>query len=91
MTLYELQQASEITYRLDDWGRVGPDGRPRPMHVAESLDAIDVSLRPDIIPPIRLSGDLGSRTLLVACRYFALDRFTSGRLIDEHGAAAVAH
>ncbi len=73
--LYELQQASEITYRLDDWGRVGADGHPRPMHVAESLEAIDPTIRPEIIPPIRLDAGAARRDLLVACHYFALDRF----------------
>ncbi|MHC5019979.1 MAG: type I phosphomannose isomerase catalytic subunit, partial [Planctomycetota bacterium] len=30
IVLYEIQQAADVTYRLDDWGRVGTDGRPRP-------------------------------------------------------------
>lgn len=73
--VYELQQASEITYRLDDWGRVGSDGRPRTMHVAESLEAVDPSLRPEVIPPVRLLGGEVERDVLVACHHFALDRF----------------
>ena len=35
--LAEVQQSSNTTYRLYDWGRVGADGKPRPLHVAESL------------------------------------------------------
>lgn len=39
----EIQETSDITYRIDDWGRVGTDGKPREMHVEEALDAIDFS------------------------------------------------
>lgn len=75
VVVYELQQPCDVTYRLDDWGRVGVDGRPRQLHVAESLGAIDPMVRPAPIVPIPLPGP-GRRELLVACRYFALDRFT---------------
>ncbi len=42
--VYEVQQSSNTTYRLYDWGRVGADGKPRPLHVAESLKSIDFTL-----------------------------------------------
>ena len=42
--LYEVQQNSNTTFRLYDWGRVGADGKPRQLHVAESLQAIDYAL-----------------------------------------------
>ena len=42
--LYEVQQSSSTTYRLYDWGRVGADGRPRPLHVEQSLKSIDFTL-----------------------------------------------
>ena len=41
--LYEVQQTSDITFRVWDWGRVGLDGKPRPLHIEESLDTIDFS------------------------------------------------
>ncbi len=44
--VYEVQQSSNTTYRLYDWGRVGADGRPRKLHVAESLKSIDFTLPP---------------------------------------------
>ena len=34
----EIQQASEVTFRLFDWNRLGADGRPRPLHVQQALD-----------------------------------------------------
>ena len=42
--IYEVQQSSNTTYRLYDWGRVGANGKPRQLHVAESLETIDFSL-----------------------------------------------
>ena len=39
--ILEIQQNSDTTYRVYDWGRVGLDGNPRQLHVAESLASID--------------------------------------------------
>ena len=43
--LYEVQQSSDTTFRLYDWNRVGKDGRPRELHIEQSLKAIDYTLR----------------------------------------------
>lgn len=45
--LAEIQQSSDITYRLYDYGRLGADGKHRQLHVAEALDAIDFSIVSD--------------------------------------------
>ena len=37
----EIQQNSDTTYRLYDWGRTETDGQPRPLHVRQALDVID--------------------------------------------------
>ncbi len=39
--LAEIQQTSDITYRIYDWDRLGVDGLPRELHTKEALDAID--------------------------------------------------
>lgn len=39
--ILEIQQNSDTTYRVYDWGRVGLDGQPRQLHVAQSLRSID--------------------------------------------------
>ena len=44
VTLYEVQQSSNTTFRLYDWNRVGADGRPRELHVEKGLQAIDYTL-----------------------------------------------
>jgi mannose-6-phosphate isomerase len=45
--LAEIQQSSDTTYRIYDWNRTDDDGNPRPLHIAESLDAIDFQLQKD--------------------------------------------
>ena len=37
----EIQQTSDITYRVDDWGRVDSNGKPRELHTELAVDAID--------------------------------------------------
>ncbi|MDA3910498.1 MAG: mannose-6-phosphate isomerase [Bacteroidales bacterium] len=39
----EIQQNSDVTYRIYDWDRMGVDGKPRQLHVQEALEVIDFS------------------------------------------------
>jgi mannose-6-phosphate isomerase len=71
----EVQQASDTTYRLYDYDRLGPDGRPRPLHVAEALDAIDYAYGPVRAQSPRATGVPGVERL-VACPQFVLDRWS---------------
>lgn len=41
IVLFETQQASDLTYRMFDWNRVGADGKPRELHVAKAADVLD--------------------------------------------------
>jgi mannose-6-phosphate isomerase len=41
LVIFEIQQNSDTTYRVFDWNRVGLDGKPREMHIAQSLASID--------------------------------------------------
>jgi mannose-6-phosphate isomerase len=43
LVIFEIQQNSDTTFRVFDWNRVGLDGKPRALHVAESLESIDFS------------------------------------------------
>ena len=41
LVIFEIQQNSDTTYRVFDWNRVGLDGKPRALHVAQSLASMD--------------------------------------------------
>jgi mannose-6-phosphate isomerase len=41
IVLFEVQQASNLTYRIFDYGRTGPDGKPRELHVEKAADVLD--------------------------------------------------
>jgi mannose-6-phosphate isomerase len=71
----EIQQASDTTYRLFDWNRVGPDGKPRPLHIEQSLDVIDYSRGP-VDPQSPQPTATPGVERLVACDKFVLDRRT---------------
>lgn len=64
----EIQQTSDITYRIYDFNRVGADGRPRELHTELSKDAIDYTLSDDY----RTHYTMPERGMvnLVDCRYF---------------------
>jgi mannose-6-phosphate isomerase len=70
----EIQQSSDVTFRLFDWNRVGPDGRPRPLHVEQGLEA--VTRFGPVDPATPRSTDDPAVTRLVECEYFILDRVT---------------
>lgn len=42
--ILETQQSSDVTYRLYDYDRSGNDGKPRPLHIEQSLDCIDFNV-----------------------------------------------
>jgi mannose-6-phosphate isomerase len=67
----EIQQASDVTYRLFDWNRTGSDGRPRPLHIEAGLDAVT---RFGPVSPVTpaVTDDPAVRRL-VSCEYFSLD------------------
>jgi len=48
LLIYEIQQSSDTTYRLYDWGRMGLDGRPRPLHIEKSIRVANL----ESLPPV---------------------------------------
>ncbi len=70
--LYELQQYSDITYRMYDYGRLTATGQPRELHIARSLDVSHYDASSQVkVKPISLAGGQGYEDrCLVACRYF---------------------
>lgn len=74
LLIAEIQQASDTTYRLYDWSRLGPDGQPRALHVEAALEAIDYAYGPVAAQVPKPTGDQHAERL-VACDKFVLDRW----------------
>ena len=64
----EIQQTSDITYRIYDYGRTGADGKPRELHTELAKDAIDYTVLPDY--RTHYEAVQNSRVELVSCPYF---------------------
>ncbi len=88
LLIAEIQQNSNTTYRVYDWGRVGADGKARPLHVDRALDVIDFDrVEPQIVPPTLLADEAGlRRELLCRNRYFTTERVTLAAGAEFRGA-----
>lgn len=67
LLIFEIQQNSDTTYRVYDWNRPGIDGKPRQLHVEESLECIDFT---DIEPDM----DEAEGALLIECDHFRVEK-----------------
>jgi len=66
LVIFEIQQNSDTTYRVFDWNRLGLDGKPREMHIAQSLASIDFNdFEPKLVgTPFVADGLVQKRTLV---------------------------
>lgn len=73
----EIQQNSDITYRVYDYGRVGPDGKERPLHIEKALDVSNLKGQAYNGKPIgeKETKEGTSKTLLAKCEYFTVYEF----------------
>ena len=76
--LAEIQQNSNITYRVYDYNRLGKDGKPRELHVEDALNVI-VNRNEDEIDKIRFSTNVKNDDTLASCEFFNVEKF----FIDE--------
>jgi mannose-6-phosphate isomerase len=76
--LYELQQYSDITYRMYDYGRLSANGKPRELHIERSLDVSHYHAPQRVkVTPVPLAGGFGyEERCLVACQYFVTRELT---------------
>ncbi|MCH7959634.1 MAG: class I mannose-6-phosphate isomerase [Candidatus Hydrogenedentes bacterium] len=76
IVLAEIQQNSDITYRIHDWDRRQPDGTPRELHLDKAIKVLDPSSRPRVMREgLALDSDSAyQRGVLAACRHFAAER-----------------
>jgi mannose-6-phosphate isomerase len=73
MVIFEIQQNSDTTYRVFDWNRVGLDGKPRDLHVSQSLESIDFAdHEPALVQPRTVPGP-GNTKILVQDDLFTME------------------
>ena len=85
ITLAEIQQSSDATYRLYDYGRLGLDGKPRALHVDKALDVLQIAPPPAVRNP---QPDPSGTALLCDCPFFRVERWTKGRVFRPEGGFA---
>ncbi len=73
VVLCEMQQTSDVTFRMYDWDRLGLDGKPRATHLQQALAVVDYTLKPGVAirPHYREEAGL-QESQLAACAYFRL-------------------
>ncbi len=70
LLVYEVQQSSDITYRVFDWNRPASEGRK--LHIEQSIQVIDPTLQVGVRAPATET----DRLELVSCEYFTLERLS---------------
>jgi mannose-6-phosphate isomerase len=86
LVIFEIQQNSDTTYRVFDWNRVGLDGKPRELHIAQSLASIDFNdFEPELVATSFAADGLVQKRPLVIDPLFnvavwKLDHGTKGAL-----------
>ena len=75
MIICEIQQNSNLTYRIDDYGRTDKNGEPRELHIDKALESTDIDLNVTLakIGPTKSSGREKKENRLVESIYFTVD------------------
>jgi mannose-6-phosphate isomerase len=76
MVICEVQQTSDLTYRVYDYGRVDSSGNQRELHVGKALEVTKFG-RPTVgkVAPLPLPHESVKKALLAACPFFATERW----------------
>ncbi len=75
VVLFEVQQPSDVTFRIFDWNRLGADGQPRPLHIEQALQVIDFERGP-VNPTQPETLDRPRFERLLATPHFVIERWT---------------
>lgn len=74
IVIAEIQQRSNVTYRIYDFGRLGADGQPRALHVAKALDVTHLAKADEAKVKYTLIEEEGyKRGVLASCEYFHVE------------------
>ncbi len=75
IVLFETQQASDLTYRIFDWNRLGADGKPRQLAVDKAADVLDYrACTRGALAPVDYTFESLERRVLIADRHFVVER-----------------
>lgn len=90
--IVEIQESSNLTYRMYDYHRLGKDGKPRELHIAKALDVVDLRQKPlpEQLQREREEHDGYSVELLEQCKYFRTERIHLDTLLSEKQPASGA-
>jgi mannose-6-phosphate isomerase len=76
LVLCEIQEHSDLTYRVYDYGRRDAKGRARELHIEKALEVIRFGKQNGgKIEPVRITRGPVAETFLVSCRYFATEKW----------------
>jgi mannose-6-phosphate isomerase len=86
IVLFEVQQNSDIVYRVFDWNRLGSNGYPRKLHVKQALDVIDFKgkLKKSIPKGLSIAKNGNTVTFYAANRYFGIEKYSISSPLQEH-------
>jgi mannose-6-phosphate isomerase len=92
--LYELQEYSDVTYRMYDYGRLSASGQPRELHIASSLAVTDYHPSPAVkMQAVKMADtDEYEDYCLVACKYFLTHELRlkqGGSVVGTTGASCI--
>jgi mannose-6-phosphate isomerase len=88
MILCEVQEYSDLTYRIYDYGRVDSNGKSRELHVEKALEVMRFgATAPGKVAALHLPGERVHKTLLTACSYFATERWEFRATIESESRA----
>lgn len=85
IVLAEIQQTSDVTYRIYDWDRVSDQNAPRELHTDLALDAIDFTMSSSL--KNQAIGELNQTEELVGCPYFVTNRLVFDKTVEKVYAA----
>lgn len=84
MVLCEIQQHSDITYRVFDYNRIGADGKPRALHLQQALNVMRFGeQRGGLCDPVCVRRGGIAETFYAACPYFATERWEFSERIAQ--------
>lgn len=73
----EVQQSSDVTYRLYDYGRLDKNGKPRTLHIKQALDVLDLKKKDvNLISPHESeANEAYKKSLMAVCKYFTVNKY----------------